>query len=276
MPVIPRNSAIFIQDVCYKHKFIRSRDTSTVVERPERVRAVKVGLAAALARLEEVDSTPSSVSSKPSDDPDILAAALNKMNLDGSSTTRLSTYGPITVIHSSASMPLLGSEAVKFVHGDIEGDVYLENICKWAAESTEKIGRGESEIPEGLPQGDLYCQYRTLTPFHCTYSSTVCPESISAMEGAVGTTCEAVDTVINGSLSSGSPSGTEIKRAFVAVRPPGHHCGEDSPCGFCFVNNVAVAGAHGKAQPRALKTVLKRPCHPFSTPEAWYSTNRHF
>ncbi|KAK7054525.1 histone deacetylase [Paramarasmius palmivorus] len=228
MPPIPRNSAIFIQDVCYKHKFIRSRDTSTVVERPERVRAVKVGIAAALARLEEVDSMPSSVSPKQSDDSDVLAAALDKMKLDGPSTTQLSTYGPIAVIHSSASVPLLGSAAVKFVHGDIEGDVYLENICKWAAESTEKIGRGESEIPEGLPQGDLY----------------LCPESISAVEGAVGTTCEAVDTVISGSLSSGSPSGTEIKRAFVAVRPPGHHCGEDSPCGFCFVNNVAVAGAH--------------------------------
>jgi histone deacetylase HOS3 len=39
-----------------------------------------------------------------------------------------------------------------------------------------------------------------------------------------------------------------VSPAFVAIRPPGHHCGEDTPSGFCFVNNVAVAAAHGKSQ----------------------------
>ncbi|THG97089.1 hypothetical protein EW026_g4841 [Hermanssonia centrifuga] len=34
------------------------------------------------------------------------------------------------------------------------------------------------------------------------------------------------------------------KRAFVVIRPPGHHCGEDNPNGFCFVNDVAVGAAH--------------------------------
>ncbi|KAL7410441.1 histone deacetylase domain-containing protein, partial [Mrakia frigida] len=32
--------------------------------------------------------------------------------------------------------------------------------------------------------------------------------------------------------------------AFCAIRPPGHHCGEDDPMGFCFVNNVLVGAAH--------------------------------
>ena len=40
----------------------------------------------------------------------------------------------------------------------------------------------------------------------------------------------------------------ETANAFVAIRPPGHHCGEDTPSGFCFVNNVVVAAAHGKYQ----------------------------
>ena len=65
----------------------------------------------------------------------------------------------------------------------------------------------------------------------------MCPESIQAMEGAVGTICEAVDSVLS---SQDNPT-----RAFVVVRPPGHHCGEDTPEGFCFVNNVAIAAAHG-------------------------------
>ena len=72
----------------------------------------------------------------------------------------------------------------------------------------------------------------------------VCPGSITAMQGAVGTVCEAVDKVILSSRSE-SPTNTAIHRAFVAIRPPGHHCGEDTPSGFCFLNNVAIGAAHG-------------------------------
>ncbi|KAF2395804.1 Arginase/deacetylase, partial [Trichodelitschia bisporula] len=31
-----------------------------------------------------------------------------------------------------------------------------------------------------------------------------------------------------------------VRKAFVAARPPGHHCGVDEPSGFCWVNNVCV------------------------------------
>ncbi|KAK1222832.1 histone deacetylase [Marasmius sp. AFHP31] len=222
-------TAIFIQDDCYKHKYIRSKDTSNIVERPERLKAVKLGLATALSRLEEVFQSDFGNSSQKDTVSDDLVAALDRMKLDSKPN---STFGSVSVLHSSASIPLLGNPAVKYIHGDIEGDVYLEKVLKWAEESTEKVGRGESEIPEGLPQGDLY----------------LCPESISAMEGALGTVCEAVDTVITGQVPTPSPSPEssreQLKRAFVAVRPPGHHCGEDTPCGFCFVNNVAVGAAH--------------------------------
>ena len=71
----------------------------------------------------------------------------------------------------------------------------------------------------------------------------MCPESLNAIEGALGTSCEAVDTVISKSFD----------RAFVAIRPPGHHCGEDTPSGFCFVNNVAVGAAHGMDKPQHLE-----------------------
>ena len=32
--------------------------------------------------------------------------------------------------------------------------------------------------------------------------------------------------------------------AFSAARPPGHHAGPDSACGFCLLNNVAIAARH--------------------------------
>lgn len=35
------------------------------------------------------------------------------------------------------------------------------------------------------------------------------------------------------------------KRVFAAIRPPGHHCSDELPSGFCFINNVLVAAAHG-------------------------------
>lgn len=70
----------------------------------------------------------------------------------------------------------------------------------------------------------------------------VCPESIDAMQGALGAVCEAVDAVVT---SSSTPDAQKPNNtAFVAVRPPGHHCGEDTPSGFCFVNNVLVGAAH--------------------------------
>ena len=50
----PPTTAVYLQDACYQHRYIRSKDLSNIVERPERLRAVKVGPAAAIARLEEV------------------------------------------------------------------------------------------------------------------------------------------------------------------------------------------------------------------------------
>lgn len=54
----------------------------------------------------------------------------------------------------------------------------------------------------------------------------------------------------------------ETANAFVAIRPPGHHCGEDTPSGFCFVNNVVVAAAHGKYQVIFFRSVFLMSCQP--------------
>ena len=161
------NLVVFLQDACLKHQYIRSRDLSSIVERPERVRAVKAGLGVALSRLEEL-YTPSQ--SKPSlsseaapeidtSNPDDLAKALDKMTLEGSTARSLeSTAIPVRISHSSASVDILNNAAVKFVHGDVDGDVYLEKLKGWVTSSAEKISKGESEIPIGLPQRDLYCE----------------------------------------------------------------------------------------------------------------------
>ena len=155
-----KKSAVFIQNACLQHRYIRSKDTSNIFERPERLRAAAIGLSAAIARLEGIsnsattsEATATSESPKKEPDPDDLADVLNKLKID----SELLTYqSPVSIIESQATVDILNHPAVKFIHGDLERDVYLENLTAWAKESYQKVSKGESEIPEGLSQGDLY------------------------------------------------------------------------------------------------------------------------
>jgi histone deacetylase HOS3 len=88
--------------------------------------------------------------------------------------------------------------------------------------------------------------------------------------GQIQTICQAIDKVcdyIPSDTIRKAPStpphniqsdGSGFNKAFCAIRPPGHHCGEDLPSGyvpsflmtladsrFCYVNNVVVGALHG-------------------------------
>jgi acetoin utilization deacetylase AcuC-like enzyme len=62
-------------------------------------------------------------------------------------------------------------------------------------------------------------------------------DSPEAALRAAGAACAAVDAVMLG----------ECKRAFCAVRPPGHHATKSEAMGFCLFNSVAVGAAHAVA-----------------------------
>ncbi|MGH8004824.1 MAG: histone deacetylase family protein, partial [Limisphaerales bacterium] len=64
--------------------------------------------------------------------------------------------------------------------------------------------------------------------------TTGCNQSWRAAKLAAGAAVKAVEEVHTGNL----------KNAFCAIRPPGHHAEKDRAMGFCLVNNVAVAAAH--------------------------------
>jgi histone deacetylase HOS3 len=83
--------------------------------------------------------------------------------------------------------------------------------------SSGKDGEFAKKAP--LNDGDLY----------------LCSESLNAFEGALGGVCEGVDVVFNSNTT---------KRAFVCIRPPGHHCSTSHPSGFCWINNVHVGIAY--------------------------------
>lgn len=57
------------------------------------------------------------------------------------------------------------------------------------------------------------------------------PGSMEAAMRAVGAACAAVDAVLGG----------EDARAFVAMRPPGHHAERETPMGFCLLGTAAIA-----------------------------------
>ncbi|KAI9443126.1 Arginase/deacetylase [Lactarius indigo] len=232
------STTVFVQDACLNHRYIRTRDSSHIVERPERLRAVKIGLCAAISRLEKTQPVSSSTpKSAITSDPDYLIAAIENLKLEQTPVDTLPGGHPVQLVRSSAKIDILGDPAVKYIHGDVDGDTYLEKLVEWTRQSIEKISTGQSEIPSGLPQGDLY----------------LCPTSLDAIQGALGTVFEAVDTVMK--LPAEGFLGTP-RNAFVAVRPPGHHCGEDTPCGFCFVNNVAVGAAHAHLKHGVSRVVI--------------------
>jgi len=60
------------------------------------------------------------------------------------------------------------------------------------------------------------------------------PASAEAALRAAGAGVAAVDWVL----------GERRRRAFCAVRPPGHHATHRTPMGFCLFNSIAVAAAH--------------------------------
>ncbi|KAA2214065.1 histone deacetylase family protein [Teichococcus oryzae] len=70
--------------------------------------------------------------------------------------------------------------------------------------------------------------------------------SADAALRAAGAGIAAVDAVCRG----------EVKRAFCAVRPPGHHAEPDRPMGFCLFSNAAIAARHAIAAHRMRRVAI--------------------
>ena len=72
------------------------------------------------------------------------------------------------------------------------------------------------------------CGYRYLDA-----DTVVSAGSVEAALRAAGAVCQAVDAVVAGM----------DRRAFCAVRPPGHHATASAAMGFCLFNNIAAGAA---------------------------------
>lgn len=67
-----------------------------------------------------------------------------------------------------------------------------------------------------------------------TGDTNICEESYEVALEATGAVLAAVDAVMRG----------EVRRAFCAVRPPGHHASSARGMGFCIFNHVAVTARY--------------------------------
>lgn len=200
---------VIIHDACYGHRFSRPRTSkgalSTIVERPERLRAGLLGVAAAYVRTgQRYGGSPFAPH------PDLAVDLLPPP--------------PFQIRKTSRVVPL-NSPAVTHVHGS-QWMSNLKAMCdsaesRLATTGKELVRPKSSDQDEAgkLHEGDLY----------------LCAESLDAFQGALGGVCEAVDAVFG-------PSSTS--RAFVCIRPPGHHCSKSQPSGFCWLNNVHVGIAY--------------------------------
>ncbi|KAI9795005.1 MAG: hypothetical protein M1816_000025 [Peltula sp. TS41687] len=205
------DTVVILHDSCYGHRYSRPRTSranlNTIVERPERLHAAALGVAAAYVRLGGRHSE-------------------GAHSLGPGKDSKLPSDIPFHIQRSSRSIPLT-SAVVANIHG-AKWMTELKLMCqsaeaKLALDGKElnrpaEVNGDETDGPK-FHEGDLY----------------LCGQSLEALEGTLGAVCDAVDTVFQGGNAT---DGTT--KAFVCVRPPGHHCSSSYPSGFCWLNNVHV------------------------------------
>ncbi|ERT02547.1 histone deacetylase HOS3 [Sporothrix schenckii 1099-18] len=211
------HTVVILHDACYGHRFARPRTSranlSTIVERPERIQACAVGVSAAYVRLggrhADADYMP-----HPRLDPSSIPASAVPFRIH-KTTRALPLQSPaVTNVHGTKWM-----EELKIMCDAAEAKLAL-NGKELQRPDMDRGPPHHHAAPARLHEGDLY----------------LCSESLQALEGALGGVCEAVDTVFD--------PASQNRRAFVAIRPPGHHCSADWPSGFCWINNVHVGIMH--------------------------------
>ncbi|KAJ4332875.1 histone deacetylase [Ascochyta clinopodiicola] len=208
---------VIVHDQCYGHRFSRPKThknmLSLIMERPERILASVLGISTAYVRLGGRH-----------------AEGHHPLHPDQNPPERI----PFRIRKTSRLVDIT-SPVVTNVHGT-KWMEELKSLCDSAGEKLATTGkelvRDMSAVSGQPPKhefhaGDLY----------------LCQESLNAFQGALGGVLDAVDAVFQGTSIGHGPS-----RAFVCVRPPGHHCSADFPSGFCWLNNVHVGIEHAMMQ----------------------------
>ena len=119
---------------------------------------------------------------------------------------------------------------------------FLERMEAPRASSEQILRAHDSDhldfVRDNLPTGDDYA--------HLDPDTVVSEGSWEAALRSAGAAVGAVDAVMKG----------EVKNAFCATRPPGHHAESRAVLGFCLFNNAAIGAMHAKAVHGAKRVVV--------------------
>lgn len=199
---------VIVHDSCYGHRFSRPRTSkaalNSIVERPERIHATLLGASMAYVRLGGRHEY-----GRHAPHPDRPAPSESfPFQIRRTARFLALNHASVTHVHGSKWM-----EELQIMCDSADAKLAING-----KELVRPIGYGKDEEGGPLPklhEGDLY----------------LCAESLSALQGCLGGVCDAIDTVY---------SSSSTRRAFVCIRPPGHHCSSNIPSGFCWLNNVHV------------------------------------
>lgn len=256
-----------------KHRYVRGMDHSAIVERPERIRAVLLGVAGALGAQHDGHTT-----SGAADDALDLASKLSALSVDDGhlalrvvhSTRALSLDDPsdaLRRIHALASEPATYSTLSEYAFAHPRGGApssashasvlsYLAQNAPSAppgakrpapkpqsvSDASSSDGEGDermhaSEIPAELPQGDLYL----CGPHADGLADTSDGGSREAICHALGACAEAVDRVVTG-VRGALRAGAQVEpvrgtqhNALAADVYPVMHPSNDVPARRAFV-----------------------------------------
>jgi histone deacetylase HOS3 len=213
---------VILHDDCYGHRFSRpiekANELDYIYERPERLLAITLGISVAYVRLGERHSSGQNAP-HPSD--------------------MLPQRIPFKIHKSTRTVDLL-STVVTNVHGT-EWMQELKTICN---DAERKLAAGEIEMAR-VPHPPVSGDDTPLPPKDEFFETDLylSPESLNAIEGSLGGVLDGVDAVFTASATGAGP-----RRAFVGIRPPGHHCSSNWPNGFCWINNVHIGIEHARTQ----------------------------
>ncbi|VVT46638.1 uncharacterized protein SAPINGB_P001313 [Magnusiomyces paraingens] len=215
-------TAIVLAPKTFAHTFARPWVSAAarrgVVERPQRLVACGIGIGAALSLHYSSQSGIGSIPPEPS-------------------LSSLASSPDVVVKTCVRQVDLRKCTHVAKVHGpQWAHDMYA--LCETAS---AKLASGTLEVPAAWPCGDMY----------------LCAGTASALENVVGALENGVDLLFSDSEKNSDgnhddddddadvdgdndENKDQVDRAFIVVRPPGHHARRGTPSGFCVMNNVHV------------------------------------
>ena len=211
-------TVVILQDACYGHRYSRPRTSksnlSTIVERPERIQASVLGVAAAYVRL---GGRHAEGSAAPNPKTDVLSMPA----------------APFKIQKTDRTVSLRSAAAT-----NIHGTKWMEELTAMCERAESKLAMNEKELARTVSFDQTSGEQRSQKPTLHEGDLYLCSESLNALEGALGGVCAGIDAVFEENRH---------RRAFVCIRPPGHHCAADMPSGFCWINNVHIGIAHAIA-----------------------------